>query len=81
MQTITQELRFAFRSLAAKPGFAFTAVVMLLGIGANATIFSWVNAVRSFLRRGRRVPVTSCSLGVVSGRSASLRPTRSPMRA
>jgi hypothetical protein len=46
MQTITQDLRFAFRSLIAKPGFAAVAILMLaLGVGANATIFSWVNAV------------------------------------
>lgn len=46
MQTIMQDLKYAVRSLAARPGFAVTAVVMLaLGIGANATIFSWVNAV------------------------------------
>ena len=46
MQTIVQDVRYAFRSLLGNPGFAGVAVLMLaLGIGANSTIFSWVNSV------------------------------------
>jgi predicted permease len=46
MQTILQDFRYSIRSLAANPGFATVTVLMLaLGIGANSTIFSWVNAV------------------------------------
>ena len=46
MLTIIQDFRYAVRSLSANRSFAAVAVLMLaLGIGANSTIFSWVNAV------------------------------------
>jgi putative ABC transport system permease protein len=42
---ITQDLRYAVRSLARRPGFSAVIVLTLaLGIGANATIFSWIDA-------------------------------------
>ena len=46
IDSLRQDLKLALRALVRNPGFAALAVVTLaLGIGANATLFTWMNAV------------------------------------
>lgn len=46
METFWRNLQYSLRTLRKRPGFTLTVVITLaLGIGANATIFTWIKAV------------------------------------
>ena len=46
VETVWHDLRQSIRTFAKRPGFTLTVVITLaLGIGANATIFTWIKAV------------------------------------
>src|SRR5271155_2571228 len=45
MTSIWQDIQFSLRMIAKAPGFAAIVILTLaLGIGANSTIFSWINS-------------------------------------
>ncbi len=66
LDSLREDLRFAFRTLRKSPGFAAVAVVTLaLGIGANAVVFGVLNAL---ILRPLNVPDAESLYGVERGR-------------
>ena len=75
METVVQDLRFAFRRMLRAPGFAITAVLTLtLGIAANVIVFGVLQAL---VLRPLDVPDAEKSCPLCPAGTAQTSPTRS----
>jgi len=74
MRNLTHDLSYAWRMLVMDPAFtALAALTLALGIGANSTIFSWINA--TLLTPVPGAPHTSDLVSVSRGDRANEVPT------
>src|SRR5687767_14279952 len=82
MSTFSQDVRYAFRTLARAPGFSFVVILTLgLGIGANTAIFSLMDQVllRLLPVKNPRELVQLDGPGTFSGRTMNERTFSYPM--
>jgi len=75
--SVLQDLRYTFRTLRREPGFAIFAILIVgLGIGASATVFSVVDALLlrplPFRDPGRLVWITNHDTGGLSGQTTQV---------
>src|SRR5262245_46322621 len=74
LEMITQDLRYGWRLMLRKPGFTLVSVLTLgLGIGANVTMFSWIDSSLRRQTRGRPHP------GRLLGPNGPTRPRNDPV--
>ena len=76
LETLAQDVRFAVRALAKRPSFVVVAILSLgIGIGVNATVFTWFKAVYlnplPGVREARKLITISASYRDANGYSNS----------
>src|SRR5690349_12911694 len=76
LETLAQDVRFAVRALAKRPSFVVVAILSLgVGIGVNATVFTWFKAVYlnplPGVREARKLITISAAYKNASGYSNS----------